>query len=130
MIVARWDPEAHIPLLAEWFRRHGKTWTTGDANLYPSTGFVVDQCAVGFLYTTNAPLVGYLDGFVTDPSATVRRRHRATKRLCEALTDEARAHGISLLCAATNVPGLVGIGRRVGFESYGSGYEYLCRKVV
>jgi hypothetical protein len=128
--VEPWNPDIHLPLLEGWFFRHGKPPHAGDARLYPSTGFLVDQCAVGFLFTTNAPLVGYLDGFVTDPAVSGRRRLRAMERVVSCLEDEAKKHGIELLFAATNVRGLVALGHRAGFASYGTGFDYLVRKVT
>lgn len=126
----RWSPEAHLPMLANWLYRHGKPPHAGDARLYPPTGFVVDGCSVGFLFTTNAPLVGYVDGFVTDPAVPARRRLRATERVVELLAEEAKSLGIELLFASTNVRGLAAIGRRQGFATYGKGFDYLVRKVT
>ena len=123
MSVERWDPDAHIDLLGSWLAERGQAADAGDARLYPSTGFVVDRCAIGFVYATNAPLVGYLDGIVTDPSASARRRLVALEELCDLLVDEAEKLGIALLYANTNIRGLVRICRRAGFVTYGSGFE-------
>lgn len=126
-MIERWDPEIHLALLASWFGARGHAETAGDARLYPSTGFVVDRCAVGFVYATNAPLVGYLDGFVTDPAAPVRRRYRALQRLLAALEEEAAALGITSLLASTNVRGLMVLGARAGFAVYGHGFAYMAK---
>ena len=106
-----------------WLRAWGQADGAGDARLYPSTGFVVDQCAAGFVYTTNAPLVGYLDGIVTDPAAPARRRYFALECLCIALREEAHAAGLEVLFANTNVRGLAAISKRLGFHTYGTGFE-------
>lgn len=127
MRVERWDPARHLAILGEWLSARGQAANAGDARLYPSTGYVVDRCAVGFVYATNAPLVGYLDGIVTDPAAPARRRYLALESLCAALLKEADTLGIELLFASTNVKGLVDICKRSGFETYGIGFECITR---
>ena len=128
MKVEKWNPEKHMPLLASWLKGRGQAEDAGDARYYPSTGFVVDECAMGFLYATNAPLVGYLDGIVTDPAAPARRRYHALEALCAMLLGLSREMGIELLCASTSINGLVGICQDFGFKVYGSGYKYIARK--
>lgn len=127
MNVERWTPEDHLPLLGEWLRGWGKALDAGDARLYPSSGFVVDRCAVGFVYATNAPLVGYLDGILTDPAATAKRRLLSLERLCAELVTEAGALGIGLLYASTNAKGLLRICKRHGFRTYDTGFDCLVR---
>ena len=93
--------------------------------MYPPTGYLVDGCAIGFLYATNAPLFGYLDGIVTDPAAPARRRYRALNYLCVLLKDEAQALGIRILIASTAIRGLLGICKRHGFITYERGHEFI-----
>lgn len=127
MKIQNWDPERHLPLLSTWLQGWGQADSAGDARMYPPTGYLIDDCALGFLYQTNAPLMGYLDGFVTDPAVSARRRHSALTVLCVALTHEARQRGIQYVVAATAVRGLQRIGRDLGFEVVGNGYQYLAR---
>lgn len=129
MAIERWAPERHLGVIGSWLRARGQADDAGDARLYPSTGLVVDQCAAGFLFTTNAPLVGYLDGLVTDPAAPVRRRHAATKLLCLRLADEAAELGVELLLMSSNIRGVLQVCKRVGFSTYGTGFEYLAMRV-
>lgn len=127
MNVEFWSPDRHLSLLGEWLSKRGQADNAGDARLYPSTGFVVDQCVIGFLYATDAPYLGFLDGFVTDPAASARRRLAALERLCAALTGAADARGIKVLVASTNVRGLQRLSRRHGFSKYGDGFEMVVR---
>lgn len=127
MKVEAWTPETHLPLLGSWLKQRGQANDAGDARLYPSTGFVVDQCAIGFLYCTDAPLIGYLDGIVTDPAASARRRYAALTRLCTLLSEAADAKGIRQLVASTRVSGLLRICKRNGFRSYETGHEFIVR---
>lgn len=129
MIVEPWDPNSHLSLMADWLRQRGHAIGAGDARLYPSTGFVVDRCAAGFIFVTNAPLVGYLDGLVTDPAAPARRRYFATRLLLDRVTDLAATLGIELLLLSTNAKGLVSVCKRAGFTAHGSGFQFLGKQV-
>jgi hypothetical protein len=128
MLVERWDPEKHLDILTGWLRAREEAEDAGPPGLYPPTGFVVDNCAAGFLFVTNAPLIGYIDGIATDPHVTSRRRYHAIEALLAVLLNESRHHGIRLLCAATAVVGLSGMGQQFGFKVLGHGYQYLGRK--
>lgn len=128
MKVERWDPAKHLDLLGSWLRARKQADDAGDARMYPPTGFVIDECVIGFLYATNAPLIGYLDGVVSDPAVPAQRRFHAIEALCATLLGEARLRGIEILCAATPVMSLAGVCQDFGFKVVGTGYQYLARK--
>lgn len=125
MKVERWNPPKHLPRLDAWLRAHGSAPHAGNAFIYPPTGFVVDDCVVGFIFTTNAPLIGYIDNVSTDPGASTKRLHAALSRLCVELVDEARRLGIAWLRGHTAQPGMVRIACRHGFKSGGSMTEIM-----
>lgn len=127
MRIERWDPDKHLGVLGGWLRARGQALDAGDAKLYPSTGFLVGRCAVGFVYATNAPHVGYLDGIVTDPKATGRQRYLALQDLCVELVGEAEHLGIKLLWATSDVKGLSRICARNGFVTYRTGFTCMYR---
>lgn len=120
MKVERWNPKKHLPQLGAWHRAHGTAPHAGDARLYPSTGFVVDSCVVGFLFTTNAPHTAFIDHFSTNPSASTRRIHAALTRLIAELVNEAKTLGIQWVKGATAQPGIVRIALRQGFRNTGA----------
>lgn len=127
MRVERWNPAIHLELLSEWLRGRDQAPGAGEPGLYPPTGFVVERCAVGFLYVTNAPLVAYMDGVVTDPSSSMRQRFHAIDRLCAELLKEADRCGIELVFVSTNVKGLIDICKRNGCVTYATGFECMVR---
>lgn len=88
---------------------------------------MVNRCAVGFVYLTNAPAVGYIDGFIVDPSASAKRRYRALITLLDALLAEAARNGVTALMANTSVEGLIRIGEAAGFVRVGERLTCLVR---
>ncbi len=127
MNVERWNPKKHLPQLGAWLRAHGTAPNAGDPHLYPPTGFMVDGCVVGFLFTTNAPYTAFIDHISTDPSASIRRIQAALSRLCEELISEAKSLGVRLVKASTAQPGMVRIAVRQGFKNTGANMTGLVR---
>ncbi len=127
MIVERWNPQKHLPRLGAWLRAHGTAPNAGDARFYPPTGFMVDGCVVGFLFTTNAPFTAFIDHISTDPSASKRRLLAALTRLCLELVEEARTLGVQIIKSATAQPGIIRIALRHGFKDTGGGMTGLVR---
>lgn len=113
-MIARWNPEEHMPLLGSWLRERGMADGAGWSEMYPPTGFVVDGIAVGFLYRTDAPHVAWLDGVVTDPKSNRADRASALSRLITELYAEADRTGIRLVFATTSAPSLVELGEACG----------------
>lgn len=126
-MIERWNPEKHFDMLGSWLRAHGLAPDAIDPDLYPSTGFVIDDCVVGFVYATNAKRVGYLDGVVGDPTVSKERRKAAIELLCDVLIEECSQLGLTVVWAQTNFPGLVDICQARGFRKYGTGYTCLVR---
>lgn len=104
MNVERFDAERHVPILLSWHVGTPRTSNAVDPRLYPSTGFVVDGCAVGFLYLGVGTSVGFVANVLTDPRATPAERRSALERLADVLIAEAEALGVSAVRLATNDP--------------------------
>lgn len=117
----RFDYDRHAPLIAEWQRARGLTDHIGPRELYPNFGLIVDDCIVGFLYRTDAPGVGYLDGVIADPYADVEKRRVALDVLCAALVRAADEAGIVMLWAHTAARSLVDVCERNGFRKWAVG---------
>lgn len=126
-MIEAWNPEKHLPLVRQWLVDSGTTADEGPSDLYPETGFVVDDCAAAFLYLTNARGVAYLDNLVTDPKASPRRRRAAIKTLCESLVKKADDCGVRLVWCLTPVAGLEPILRESGFGLLDVGYGCFAR---
>ncbi len=127
MKIERWDPEFHLPLLSKWMVARGGSPEVGDARMYPPTGLVVDDCAAGFLFLTNAPLFGYLDSFITNPDAPGERRYKAMKLLFEVLIEEADSAGVRLLAGVSTASLIIHLGLESGFKLYETGLTHIVR---
>lgn len=117
----RFDYDTHAPLLAAWQRARGLPGDVGPRELYPRTGLVVDGCAAGFLYRTDARGVAYLDGFIADPAVDADRRARALDILVAELVRAADEGGVVALWAQTPHRSLVEVGERHGFRKWSTG---------
>jgi hypothetical protein len=109
-----WDPEKDMPRLGAWLRARGQAKDAGWREMYPVTGFVADEIAIGFLYRTDAAHVAWLDGIVTDPESTPRQRAAALPKLIGALYAAADEQGIRLVFATTSAPSLIQLGQANG----------------
>lgn len=127
MKIERFDFDTHGPVIGRWLRERGHSSDIGTRDLYPDFGVVVDDCVVGFLYRTDAPKVGYLDGVIADPGVTTVRRLRAIDALCAELVRHADAAGLKLLWAQSAHESLVEVCERNAFIKFGTRYTCLVR---
>ncbi len=83
-----------------------RSWlNNGDLTLLPESGWVVDDCVVGFLYCTAVP-VAFVDVFTSDPNASSKRKYRAFEVLADTMKAGAKAAGVRMLVGMTHVRGL------------------------
>lgn len=113
-MIRAWEPERDLPRLGAWLRARGQAESAGWRELYPPTGFVADEIAIGFLYRTDAAHVAWLDGVVTDPKSTREQRAAALPKLIGALYAAADEQGVRLVFATTSAPSLVELGKAHG----------------
>lgn len=120
-MIERFDYDKHALLLSAWQRARNIPEDIGPRELYPRFGIVVDDCVVGFLYRTDAPGVGHLDGVIADPYASTELRTKAIDVLCTELVKEADKSGLVMLWAHTSAPSLIEVCERNGFRRWASG---------
>lgn len=127
IVLEIWDPEKHVKLVNSWLdaRHHDGRIA---AELYPSTGFVSDGCFCGFLYETGTSLA-YLDGFISDPSATKEQRSEALSALVESLVGLAKERGIKMLHCFTKAPTLKSQAKASGFSPMGGDFAFFTKGV-
>ncbi len=117
-MIAAWNPSLHMPLLTKWLRERKQAENAGWRELYPATGYVADHIAVGFLYRTDAPDVGWIDGIVSDPNSSEDDRAVALKSLVRELYAEADRQGLKVVWACTAVPSLIALGQAAGAKVF------------
>lgn len=113
-MLEEWQPEKHLPLIHEWVRLRGMGPDAGDVSLLPSTGFVADEIAAGFLYLTDSRQA-FMDAFVSDPRPTKEARGAAIGQIIEAIITLARSRGVRTLSGAISVPSLATHVAKYGF---------------
>lgn len=84
--------------------------------------------ACGWLYETDSDVV-ILEGFVTNPKATLRARHRAVDAIAGCLLEHARGTGAKRVLASFQSSGISKIAKkRHGMRSIGL-HELMAREV-
>lgn len=92
-----------LPSIAGWYAARGSL-APHPATL-PPTGRIVPDVAAGFLYLTNSA-VALLDGYVTNPAASLRARSAAVDSITAALLAHARREGVrhvTAICASAGI---------------------------
>jgi hypothetical protein len=91
---------------------------TSEAEL-GKVGLIVPDVACGFLLGTDAREFAVLDGFCTNPAATLAARHEAIWAIMTRLIEEAKSRGISRIGGFTLSSGMGKVAKRVGLEHVG-----------
>ncbi len=117
MDIHPWDASVHLPVVESWLAQRGIEHEPAATDLFPPTGFVVDDTLVGFMYRTDAPGVGYLDSFAANPTKRRDEVRRAMIVLVARLQEAARAKGVRLLCGSTAVPSILEACEALGWSS-------------
>lgn len=86
-----------------------------DRSLYPRIGLVEPQVAAGFLYATDSCLC-MLDGFITNPNASMLKRGRALDKIADVLIELARHHGYKRIVAISSNGGILRLAEKKGLS--------------
>lgn len=87
--------------------------------LLPEYGVLEPGVAAGFLYRTDAPSLGLLDGFVSNPEAPLRERAEALKEIAAHLVQSAKRQGVVILMAMCKSRGIERLAGRMGLHPIG-----------
>ena len=86
-----------LGMVNEWCLAHGREAVP--LNRLPGMGLIVPGVACGFLYRTDSTLA-LLEGFVTNPGASLRSRSAALDAITEGLISYARGCYLMAVCTA------------------------------
>lgn len=103
-----------LATLNRWYVARGLAPVTAD--LLPPTGYLVEDVAAGFYLRTDAPGIGFLDGFVTCPTAPLRARREAVVAIAERIVAQAEDEGVTRLCGFTRSRGMCRLVEELGFS--------------
>ncbi len=103
MIVRAYEPK-DFAQISHWAKTHWDTDYSEDQ--FPKTGFIVDDVAAFFMYTTDST-VCFLENMVSNREACPVTRDRAIELLILKAFDHARAHGFKVAYAVTDNPKVI-----------------------
>jgi hypothetical protein len=104
--------EEHAERVNEWGERHHFPLPPPD--LLPDIGMMVDDTAVGFLYSTNSKL-GWIEWIFANPEKTPEERKEAIDTLLSALEKAAIIRGMKVLFSSSGSDAFKGVLERNGF---------------
>jgi hypothetical protein len=119
-------PKRHYPTVALWEEEHGLSPTPPD--LFPKIGFFVPSTCAGFLYQTDSN-VALIEGLITSPLSDPERRDEALDIVVEALLEEAKKLGYSVVYGFTSVSAVSRRALRLGFEKSPKPYQLVTRRL-
>lgn len=93
----------------------------------PSTGYIVDGVACGFLYLTNSA-VGLLEGFITNPNADKNDRNKALDSITLKLIELAELNSCKILKCETKIDAIVNRAKDFGFTEL-IGFKTLMKEI-
>lgn len=101
MLVESFNHEKHSDMLKRWLDYYELPLPSKAS--FSDVGFVVDNTALGFLYTTNSSKA-YFDHVASDPYSKKDARGEALDRLIEVLIAEASKRNVEVLQVITRGP--------------------------
>lgn len=104
------------PMLCKWLSRH--EIADPDPTFFSDTGLVVDERAVGFLFTTNSKTC-YIDHVVADPECPKEEKDKALNDLICALQDIARHRGFKMITVLARIQAMHKRFTSHGFNAFG-----------
>lgn len=107
------DYKKHADMVRKWGETH--QFPLPPYDMLPSTGFMVEDKACGFLYTTNSK-IGWLEWVFSNPEKTKEERKEALDLLFKLIEYTARDLQVGVLLTASHVPAYADIVSRNGFQ--------------
>ena len=106
---------ADLPEIGDWYTKRDEN--RPDPTIMPLIGAIEPGVAAGFLYRTDSRLA-LLEGFVTNPDAPLRSRHRALRAILDWLITYGQKQGLCLI-GLCKTPGMVRFTQKRGFKYIG-----------
>lgn len=113
MQVRKIDLEKDLPEISVWWVE--QNWTPIPKSLLPKTGFIIDNYAAGFLYTTDSDF-GVMEWIIANPNTKKEIRREALDLLIKALLEEADNKNIKAIFTSAEHKGLIERYKKHGFK--------------
>ena len=117
-MIVPYSHKSHYEMVKSWLAY--RKMAPPEQRLFSTTGFVVDDTAIGFLMCTNSRQF-YIDHIVANPKRSKSDRDKALRFLFKALEETAREAGALLVVVLANLPTMT---RRISEMGYTKGGEY------
>lgn len=91
-------------MVCSWWNGHD--WPSIPLTFLPTTGIIVDNCAVGFIYSTDSKIC-WLEFIVVDPKSDKTHRREALNILINEAAKIAKEMGHSAIFTSTSHEGLI-----------------------
>lgn len=118
--------EEDYGLLSGWWESRG--WGIPALRTLPQTGFIVNDCVAGFLYTTDST-IGWVEWIISDPKAEGSNRDRSLDVLMGLLIEAGEMLGCDLLFTSLEHASLIERYKRHGFQVTDKGVTNLMRRI-
>jgi hypothetical protein len=103
----------HAAEVAQWLTKH--SFPLPPEHLLPTTGFIVEGIACGFLYCTNSSF-GLLEWVFSNPKRSKEERTQAIDLIFKLVEETSSNLGITALFSAASIPAYAKILERNGFN--------------
>ena len=116
MKIERYEHAKHYDQVMGWLRKRDIKEVPQE--LFAPFGYVIDDCAVGFLVKTDAG-VCYIEHMAADPDAEEGRRDKALQLLFVLLENAGRAAGFKMITILTRLSAMKKRVEERGFSEFG-----------
>lgn len=105
--------ESDYKTICSWWKEH--EWPLIPLSFLPKTGIIVDDCAAGFLYSTDSGLC-WLEFVVVDKNSDKEKRRKALDVLILEASALAKTMGFSAMFSSLSHDGLINRYKKHGFQ--------------
>lgn len=117
----------HRSMVKQWCR--SRNLPTTMLQLLPRHGLIVPDVAVAFLYQTDSK-IAYVDGFMSNPDATMDDRVRAFDLITEGVEELARSLGFKQIWVFTTRKGVAAQAERHGWKAQDRRYLFVSKELT
>ena len=122
MVVEQFIPERHYEKVCSWWEGHG--WPRMPLHALPSRGYIVEDIAAGFLYSTDSA-IAWMEFIVANPAAKDRDIYSGVRDLVNEIIKDATEDGYSMIFTAVRHRGLGKLYERQDFKITDSGMNLM-----
>ena len=112
--------------ISEWVEHRGGVPINPD--YYPEYGLIAEDIACGFMFATNSK-VAFLDGFISNPAASITEVNHAINRLVVQLEEDAKESGFDRIIVMTRVPSINKRAKKLGYVEKRGDWSVLSKEM-